>query len=168
MTSQTHFYLKDCSPDPFNKYCMWEKRNLDWWARIVISTYRFMSWGNNVIMQRKMKWCLWAVDEQHRVFVLSMSLMWKVAGKTFYEMLIVLQVHKSQSNGTLCVVPLRGIFSIVSDSKMHCCSSRIFLQRFSRFIFLTNCSLQQYTCYRIILFYKSLFGDSGIKISLLW
>lgn len=91
------------------------KRNLDWWERTVITTYRFMGWGNNVIMWRKMKWCLWALDEQHRVFVLRESGMWKVEGRIFYAMLIVLYVHKSQSTRTLCIMPLRGIFSTAGD-----------------------------------------------------
>lgn len=145
------------------------KRNLDWWARIVITTHRFMGWGNNVIMQRKMKWCLWTIDEQHGVFAFSMLWMWKVAERISWNVRCLVSVQESEYWNSLCCAFKGNIFFCQSQNKMHCWSSRIFLWKFSRFIFLNNFSPQQYDLCRIILFYKSLSREiQEPKISVIW
>lgn len=97
------------------------------------------------------------------VFVFSILWMWKVAGIILWNVHCLVSVRESEYCNSVCSVFCQW------QNKMHCWSSRIFLWKFSRFIFLNNFSPQWYNFCRIILSYKSLSREiQEPKISIIW
>lgn len=103
------------------------------------------------------------------VFVFSILWMWKVAGIILWNVHCLVSVRESEYCNSVCCVFKGNIFFCQWQNEMYCWSSRIFLWKVSRFIFLNNFSTQWYNFCRIILFYKSLSREiQKPKISIIW